>query len=210
MAGNIGAGKTTLTTLLARHYNWKAEYEVVDPNPYLEDFYNDMQRWAFHLQVYFLNSRFQQLSRIAENKGPSIQDRTIYEDAYIFAANLHKTGLLSDREYETYLSVFESMLPFTKAPDLLIYLRAEVPKLKRQIRNRGRAFEKSIPADYLENLNLFYEEWISRYNSGALLIIDVNELDFTGKPDDFAFITGKIDRKLQQITENNQPSAGEF
>lgn len=199
VAGNIGSGKTTLTAKLAKHYNWDAEYEAVDHNPYLEDFYEDMKRWAFNLQVYFLNSRFQQITNIAKNPRTTIQDRTIYEDAYIFAANLHKSNLLSDRDYQNYLSLFQSMVQHAKAPDLLIYLRADIPKLVSQIQKRGRLFEEAIRLDYLKNLNQHYEEWIGQYKMGRLLIVDVNQLDFIEKVEDFASIVERIDIELNGL-----------
>lgn len=199
VAGNIGSGKTTLATKLAKHYHWTVEYEAVDNNPYLEDFYEDMVRWAFHLQVYFLNSRFKQLIQIAENPRTTIQDRTIYEDAHIFAANLHKSKLLSDRDYQNYLSLFNSMVKHAKAPDLLIYLRADIPKLVSQIQKRGRSYEESIRLDYLKNLNQHYEEWISNYHLGRVLIIDVNQLDFVTNVADFASIVERIDVELNGL-----------
>lgn len=196
VSGNIGSGKTTLTEKLAKHYGWKAEFEAVDNNPYLPDFYEDMKRWAFHLQVYFLNSRFNQISKIQEQKSHFIQDRTIYEDAYIFAANLHTSGLMTSRDYENYQSLFNSMITHVKAPDLLIYLRADIPKLVDQIEKRGRDYETTMSIDYLKNLNRHYEEWIKNYQEGKLLIIDVNQLDFVSNPEDFAFVVEKIDREI--------------
>jgi deoxyadenosine/deoxycytidine kinase len=196
VSGNIGSGKTTLTEKLAKHYGWKAEYEAVDNNPYLPDFYADMKRWAFHLQVYFLNSRFNQIKKIQENEYAFIQDRTIYEDAYIFAANLHKSGLMTDRDYENYQSLFESMIAHVKAPDLLIYLRADIPKLVGQIEKRGRSYETTMRIDYLKNLNQHYEEWIKNYQEGKLLIIDVNHLDFVENPADFSFVVEKVNREI--------------
>lgn len=199
VAGNIGSGKTTLTARLSRHYNWDAEYEAVDQNPYLSDFYEDMKRWAFHLQVYFLNSRFQQITRIAKSPRTTIQDRTFYEDAYIFAANLYHSGLLAERDYQNYLSLFHSMAGYVKAPDLLIYLRAGIPKLVGQIQKRGRLYEEGIRLDYLKNLNNRYEEWIGQYRLGKLLIIDVNYLDFQEKTEDFAFVLERIDVELNGL-----------
>lgn len=196
VSGNIGSGKTTLTEKLAKHYGWKAEFEAVDNNPYLPDFYEDMKRWAFHLQVYFLNSRFNQISKIQENEYHFIQDRTIYEDAYIFAANLHSSGLMTNRDYENYQSLFQSMVTHVKAPDLLIYLRADIPKLVDQIEKRGRDYETTMSIDYLKNLNRHYEEWIKNYQEGKLLIIDVNHLDFVSNPEDFALVVEKIDREI--------------
>ncbi len=196
ISGNIGSGKTTLTEKLAKHYGWKAEYEAVYNNPYLPDFYEDMKRWAFHLQVYFLNSRFNQLKKIQELKVPTIQDRTIYEDAYIFAANLYKSKLLNERDYHNYKSLFDSMISHVKAPDLLIYLKADIPKLVGQIEKRGRSYETAMRIDYLKNLNEHYEEWIAGYKEGKLLIIDVNKLDFVENPEDFSLIVSMIEREL--------------
>lgn len=196
VSGNIGSGKTTLTEKLAKHYGWKAEYEAVDNNPYLPDFYEDMKRWAFHLQVYFLNSRFNQLTKIQESSRPTVQDRTIYEDAYIFAANLYKSNLLSERDYSNYKSLFDSMITHVKAPDLLIYLKADIPKLVGQIEKRGRTYETAMRIDYLKNLNQHYEDWIGGYKEGKLLIVDVNNLDFVERPEDFSMIVQKIDREI--------------
>ena len=199
VSGNIGSGKTTLTSRLAKHYGWTAEFEAVDNNPYLEDFYADMKRWAFHLQIYFLNSRFKQLTAIAARTHTTIQDRTIYEDAYIFAANLYKSQLLTDRDYNSYLNLFHSMMAYAKPPDLLIYLRADIPKLVSQIQKRGRSYEDAIRLDYLKNLNTHYEEWIANYTLGPLLIIDVNNLDFVSKVEDFATIVEKIDLEVNGL-----------
>lgn len=196
VSGNIGSGKTTLTEKLAKHYGWKAEFEAVDDNPYLPDFYEDMKRWSFHLQVYFLNSRFNQLKTIQGSSESTIQDRTIYEDAYIFAANLYKSNLLTERDYANYKSLFDSMISHVKAPDLLIYLKADIPKLVGQIEKRGRSYETAMRIDYLKNLNSHYEEWIAGYKEGKLLIIDVNELDFVERAGDFSFIVEKIEREM--------------
>ena len=196
VAGNIGSGKTTLTEKLAKHYGWKAEFEAVDGNPYLADFYEDMKRWAFHLQVYFLNSRFNQLKTIQASSESTIQDRTIYEDAYIFAANLYKSNLLTERDYANYKSLFDSMISHVKAPDLLIYLKADIPKLVGQIEKRGRSYETAMRIDYLKNLNSHYEDWIAEYKEGKLLIIDVNNLDFVERSGDFSFIVEKIEREM--------------
>lgn len=203
IAGNIGSGKTVLTEKLARHYGWKALFESVDKNPYLRDFYYDMERWAFHLQIFFLNSRFKQMNEIRNSEIPTVQDRTIYEDAYIFATNLHKSKFISDRDYQSYLDIFNSMISFVKAPDILIYLRADIPKLVRQIQKRGRDYEYAMRLDYLKNLNEHYEAWIGSYRLGKLLIVDVNSLDFVEKVDDFAFIVDKIDLELNNLF--NQP-----
>lgn len=196
VSGNIGSGKTTLTEKLAKHFDWKAEYEAVDNNPYLQDFYEDMSRWSFHLQVYFLNSRFNQIKKIQASPQSTIQDRTIYEDAYIFAANLYKSNLLSKRDYQNYKNLFDSMILHVKAPDLLIYLKADIPKLVGQIEKRGRTYETAIRIDYLQNLNAHYEEWIGNYKEGKLLIVDVNDLDFVANPADFSTIVYKIDREI--------------
>jgi deoxyadenosine/deoxycytidine kinase len=196
VSGNIGSGKTTLTEKLAKHYGWKAEFEAVDDNPYLPDFYEDMRRWSFHLQVYFLNSRFNQLKTIQGSSESTIQDRTIYEDAYIFAANLYKSNLLTERDYANYKSLFDSMISHVKAPDLLIYLKADIPKLVGQIEKRGRSYETAMRIDYLKNLNSHYEEWIAGYKEGKLLVIDVNNLDFVERPGDFSFIVEQIEREM--------------
>jgi deoxyadenosine/deoxycytidine kinase len=196
VSGNIGSGKTTLTEKLAKHYGWKAEFEAVDDNPYLPDFYEDMKRWSFHLQVYFLNSRFNQLKTIQGSSESTIQDRTIYEDAYIFAANLYKSNLLTERDYANYKSLFDSMISHVKAPDLLIYLKADIPKLVGQIEKRGRSYETAMRIDYLKNLNSHYEEWIAGYKEGKLLVIDVNNLDFVERPGDFSFIVEQIEREM--------------
>jgi deoxyadenosine/deoxycytidine kinase len=196
IVGNIGAGKTTLTELLARHYTWEAQYEAVDNNPYLEDFYQDMKRWSFNLQIYFLNSRFQQIVEIQRGDKSIVQDRTIYEDAYIFAANLHDMGLMTSRDYDNYLSMFESVKEFIKAPDLLIYLKASVPTLVNQIQKRGREYESGIRLDYLSKLNERYENWISNYKEGKLLTINVDRLNFADKPEDLGTIIQQIDTEF--------------
>jgi deoxyadenosine/deoxycytidine kinase len=198
VSGNIGSGKTTLVEKLAKHYGWIPLYESVDQNPYLRDFYDDMTRWAFHLQIYFLNSRFNQLHQIRENEKTIIQDRTIYEDAYIFAANLHKSQHISDRDYQSYLDIFHSMMNFVKAPDLLIYLKADIPKLVQQIQKRNREFEFNIKLEYLRNLNEHYQQWIGEYKH-KLLIIDVNKLDFVESTEDFSFIVSKIDLEINNL-----------
>jgi deoxyadenosine/deoxycytidine kinase len=202
VSGNIGSGKTTLTAKLAKHYGWTAEFEAVDNNPYLADFYSDMHRWAFHLQIYFLNSRFQQITDISRRTHTTIQDRTIYEDAYIFAANLYKSQLLNERDYQSYLNLFHSMVAYAKAPDLLIYLRADIPKLVSQIQKRGRSYEDAIRLDYLKNLNKHYEEWIGNYSLGRFLVIDVNNLDFVANVEDFSCIVEKIDVELNGLFSN--------
>ncbi|MFA7686847.1 MAG: deoxynucleoside kinase [Moheibacter sp.] len=199
IAGNIGAGKTTLTRLLAKNFQWKAQFEDVDQNPYLDDFYNDMEKWAFNLQIYFLGSRFGQVKQIRESGENIIQDRTIHEDAYIFASNLHDMGLLMTRDYENYLTVFNLMNSFVQAPDLLIYLRASIPTLVRQIQIRGREYESSISIEYLSRLNDKYEEWIKTYHEGKLLVIDVDNLDFVTNPGDLSYIYDKVDAEINGL-----------
>ncbi len=203
IAGNIGAGKTTLTEKLAKHYGWNPLYELVDHNPYLKDFYSDMTRWAFHLQIYFLNSRFNQAHQIRSSTKTIIQDRTIYEDAHIFAANLHKSGHISDRDYQSYLDIFNSMITFVQPPDLLIYLKADIPKLVQQIQKRNREFEYNIKLEYLKTLNEHYEKWIGQYKQGKLLIIDVNHMDFIEHIEDFSTIVGRIDLELNSLFSNS-------
>ncbi|MDN5349564.1 MAG: deoxyadenosine/deoxycytidine kinase [Bacteroidales bacterium] len=198
IAGNIGSGKTTLTKLLAKHFNWTPHYEDVENNPYLHSFYEDMQRWSFNLQVYFLNSRFRQVIEIRNSGKTIVQDRTIYEDAYIFAPNLHSMNLMSTRDFENYSSLFELMSKFIQPPDLLIYLRASVPTLVNQIQKRNRDYEKSIRLDYLKHLNERYEAWISKYNIGKLLIIDVDEIDLE-KPDYLGMVIEKINAEIHGL-----------
>jgi deoxyadenosine/deoxycytidine kinase len=199
ICGNIGCGKTTLATKLAKHYGWVALLESVDDNPYLRDFYEDMHRWAFHLQIYFLNSRFKQINDIRLSKSVTVQDRTIYEDAYIFAANLYKSGHIQERDYQAYQDVFKSMIQFVEPPDLLVYLKADIPKLVEQIQKRGRDYEEAIRLDYLKNLNEHYERWIQSYNLGKLLVIDVNKLDFVERIEDFGLIVNKIDFEVNNL-----------
>lgn len=199
VAGNIGVGKTTLTGLLAKNFNWEPHYESVDNNPYLDDFYTDMQRWAFNLQVYFLNSRFGQLKEFQESGKNIIQDRTIYEDAHIFAPNLHAMGLMTSRDFDNYSSLFKLMSSFVNPPDLLIYLRASVPTLVKQIQSRGREYESSIRIDYLTRLNERYEAWISEYTSGKLLIIDTDDLDFSKNQEDLGFVVDKVNAELHGL-----------
>ncbi len=199
VAGNIGAGKTTLSELLAKHYKWIPHYEDVDENPYLNDFYNDMQRWSFNLQIYFLNSRFKQITDIRKSGKTIIQDRTIYEDAEIFAPNLHSMGLMSTRDFNNYKTLFDSMVSVILPPNLLIYLRASVPTLVSQIQKRGRDYESSIRIDYLKQLNDRYDKWINSYNLGKLLIINVDDLDFTTKPEDLRFVIDKIDAQIHGL-----------
>ncbi len=196
VAGNIGAGKTTLTKLLAKHYKWEPQLEDVVDNPYLDDFYNQMERWSFNLQVYFLNSRFRQVAQIRRSGKDIIQDRTIYEDAHIFAPNLHAMGLMTNRDFENYRSLFDLMEGFVDGPDLLIYLRSTIPNLVAQIHKRGRDYENSISIDYLSRLNERYEAWIHDYNKGNLLIIDVDNLDFVANPEDLGGIINKIDAQI--------------
>ncbi len=195
IAGNIGSGKTTLTKMLAAHYGWTPKFESVDYNPYLSDFYEDMERWSFNLQIYFLNKRFKDIVDINKCDDVIIQDRTIYEDARIFAPNLHDMGLMSSRDFENYNDLFELMMSLVGAPDLLIYLRSSIPNLIAQIQKRGREYEKSIRIDYITGLNQKYENWISGYNHN-LLILDVDRLKFENNPDNFREVTDKIDAKL--------------
>lgn len=199
ITGNIGAGKTTLTTMLAKHYGWEAQFEDVDQNPYLEDFYSDMGKWSFALQIYFLGSRFRQVKEIRESGKNIIQDRTIYEDAHIFAENLNDMNLLSERDYKNYISVFTLMKDFVSAPDLLIYLKSDVPNLVKKIYKRGREYEASISIDYLSKLNEKYEKWINDYQEGKLLVIEVDDLDFVERPEDFGLILEKIDAELNGL-----------
>ena len=199
IAGNIGAGKTTLTKLLAKHFRWEPHYESVDENPYLDDFYGEMERWSFNLQVYFLNSRFRQILEIRESGKNIIQDRTIYEDARIFAPNLHAMGLMTNRDYNNYDSLFELMERLVSPPDLLIYLRASIPTLVGQIHKRGRDYENSISIDYLSRLNERYEAWITKYDRGNLLIIDVDNLDFVDNQEDLGSIIDKIEAQINGL-----------
>jgi len=199
IAGNIGAGKTTLTKLLAKHYKWEPHYESVDENPYLDDFYSEMERWSFNLQVYFLNSRFRQVLEIRKSGKSIIQDRTIYEDARIFAPNLHAMGLMPNRDFNNYESLFELMERLVTPPDLLIYLRASIPTLVGQIHKRGRDYENSISIDYLSRLNERYEAWITKYTKGKLLIIDVDNLNFVDNQEDLGDVIGKIDAQINGL-----------
>lgn len=206
ITGNIGAGKTTLAEQLAAHYGWEVLYEAVEGNPYLADFYQDMPRWSFNLQIYFLNSRFAQVKRILEiqqtnQTNPThphtlVQDRTIYEDAAIFARNLYQSGYMAGRDYETYQHLFTNMMSLVRPPDLMIYLRANLPKLREQIQKRGRSFEQSISDSYLSSLNQLYEEFITSYQMGPLLILDVTTLDYAKHPADFGQIVDQIDGRL--------------
>lgn len=195
VAGNIGAGKSSLTGLLAKHFKWQAFYESVDDNPYLADFYEDMRRWSFNLQIYFLSSRFRHQKDMLEEKVSLIQDRTIYEDVEIFAKNLHQMSLMSDRDFENYESLFREMSNYLRPPDLLIYLRAQVPTLVRQIQQRGRDYENTIRIEYLERLNKLYEDWISRYPHEKL-IIDTDDLDFVNDQEDLGRVIELIEQRL--------------
>jgi deoxyadenosine/deoxycytidine kinase len=199
IAGNIGAGKTTLTNLLAKTLKWEPHFEDVDDNPYLNDFYEDMQRWSFNLQIYFLNSRFEQITKIRQSGKTIIQDRTIYEDANIFAPNLHSMGLMTTRDFNNYQSLFNVMSKFVSPPDLLIYLRASVPTLVNQIGKRGRDYENSIRIDYLKRLNERYEAWISTYDLGKLLIIDVDDLNYADNPEDLGKVVNKINAEINGL-----------
>jgi len=199
IAGNIGAGKTTLTKLLAKYFRWTPNFEDVVDNPYLDDFYHQMDRWSFNLQIYFLNSRFRQIIQIRESGKKIIQDRTIYEDAHIFAPNLHDMGLMSHRDFKNYSSLFDLMENMIKAPDLLIYLRSSVPNLVDQIHKRGREYESSISIDYLSRLNQRYEEWIQGYNKGKLLIVEVDNVNFVDQPEDLGQIINRVDAELNGL-----------
>ena len=199
IAGNIGSRKTTLTRLLSKHYKWKAQFEDVEDNPYLDDFYNKMERWSFNLQIYFLNSRFRQILEIREKGKDVIQDRTIYEDAYIFAPNLPAMGLMTNRDFENYRSLFDLMESVTEGPDLLIYLRSSIPNLVNQIHKRGREYENSISIDYLSRLNERYEAWIHDYNKGKLIILDVDNLNFVDNPEHLGQVINKIDAELHGL-----------
>ena len=204
IAGNIGSGKTTLTRLLAAHYGWTPKYESVDFNPYLADFYQDMARWSFNLQIYFLNKRFKDVVEISHSKEVIVQDRTIYEDARIFAPNLHDMGLMSSRDFENYSDLFDLMMSLVGNPDLLIYLRSSIPNLIAQIQKRGRDYEKTIRIDYLTGLNEKYENWISGY-TGKLLVIDADKIKFGDRPEDFEKVTDMIDAELYGLF----PAAGD-
>ena len=204
IAGNIGSGKTTLTTKLAKHYKWEAHYEDVENNPYLNDFYKDMQRWSFNLQVYFLNSRFRQIINIRESGNKYVQDRTIYEDAFIFAPNLHAMGLMSSRDFDNYMEIFNLMDGFIKSPDLLIYLRASVPTLVGQIQKRGREYETSIRLDYLTRLNEWYEAWVGDYTKGKILVIDVDDMNFAENEENLGSVIEKIDAEIHGLFEETK------
>jgi len=199
IAGNIGSGKTTLAGLLSKHYGWEAHYEDVDDNPYLNDFYEDMQRWSFNLQIYFLNSRFNQIVEIRNSGKSVIQDRTIYEDAYIFAPNLHSMGLMSTRDFENYFTLFNLMSSLIQPPDLILYLRASVPTLVNQIQKRGRKYENNIRLDYLKRLNERYEAWAESYNLGKMLVIQADDYDFPSNPEHLRAIIDKINAELHGL-----------
>ncbi len=199
IAGNIGSGKTTLTRLLSKHYGWEAHYEDIDDNPYLNDFYNDMQRWSFNLQIYFLNSRFNHILSFRKSGKTLVQDRTIYEDAYIFAPNLHSMGLMSTRDFENYFTLFNLMSSLIQPPDLIIYLRASVPTLVNQIQKRGRKYEENIRLDYLKRLNERYEAWVEAYNLGKLLIIDVDNNNFSDNPEDLSLVIDRVNADIHGL-----------
>lgn len=201
IAGNIGAGKTTLCTKLGHHFGWDIHYENTDDNPYLSDFYDDMKRWSFNLQVYFLHNRYGQILGIQEGHRTVIQDRTIYEDAHIFAPNLHKMGLMTERDFNNYTELFEKMTKAISPPDLLIYLRAGTGTLVAHIEARGRDYEGSMSLDYLKKLNQRYEDWISTYSEGNILIIDVDRLDFANQPEDLGEVINKVQAKLGGLFE---------
>ena len=199
IAGNIGAGKTTLTEMLSKHYRWIPQFEDVDHNPYLADFYDDMPRWSFNLQIYFLHGRLSQILEIQRGTETIIQDRTIYEDAHIFAPNLHAMGLMTNRDFQNYTSLFELMEGLVGAPDLLIYLRSSIPNLVSQIHKRGRDYENTISIDYLSRLNERYEAWITTYDKGKLLIIDVDNVDFVNNPEDLGIVINRIDAEINGL-----------
>lgn len=199
IAGNIGAGKTTLTELLSKHYRWIPNFEDVDHNPYLMDFYEDMPRWSFNLQIYFLNSRLRQLVDIQQGSETVIQDRTIYEDANIFAPNLHEMGLMSKRDYDNYFEFFQTLKTLVRPPDLMIYLQASVPTLVGQIQKRGREYEENIRLDYLKRLNDYYQKWVGDYKEGRLLIIDVDKLKFAEREEDLGEVIRRIDAELHGL-----------
>jgi deoxyadenosine/deoxycytidine kinase len=199
VAGNIGSGKTTLTSLLSKHFGWDAHFEDVEDNPYLNDFYNDMQRWSFNLQIYFLNTRFNQILSFRRSGKTLVQDRTIYEDAYIFAPNLHAMGLMSTRDFENYFTLFNMLGSLIQPPDLVIYLRATVPTLVKQIQKRGRKYEDNIRLDYLKRLNERYEAWIETYKLGKMLIVDVDNNNFIDKPEDMSVVIDKVNASLHGL-----------
>lgn len=195
IAGNIGAGKTTLTQLLAKHYKWQPQYEEVENNPYIDDFYQDMQHWSFHMQIFYLNYRFQQILAIRRGENTVVQDRTIYEDAHIFAPNLHDMGLMTKRDFDNYLNLYSTIQSLIAPPDLLIYLRASIPALVNQIQKRGRTFEDSIRLDYLKKLNERYEAWIGSYTGNKLIIVNIDTCNFEDNPQELGSIINKIERE---------------
>ncbi len=199
IVGNIGSGKTTLTQMLSRHFEWEATFESTEDNPYLADFYGDMQKWAFHLQIYFLNNRFQQVQGIQASQSPVIQDRTIYEDAHIFAANLHQSGILSKRDFLNYRGIYDSIIGTVTPPDLLIYLKADLPRLISQINKRGRDYEAGMDPKYLESLNELYHNWIDSYSHSPVVVIDMNNTDFVNKPEDFHGIVERVDEFRKEL-----------
>ena len=201
ITGNSGAGKTTLTAKLAKHYNWNPQFEDAEDNPYLNDFYHDMRRWSFNLQIYFLNSRYAQLIKIKDGDETVVQDRTIYEDAYIFAPNLYEMGLMEQRDFNNYFSLFKSMLSQIDPPDLTIYLQASIPTLVSHIHARGRDYEGSMSLDYLRNLNDRYENWIKNYDDGNKLIVNIDDLDLKNNPEDFSKVLNLIDANLYGLFE---------
>ena len=196
IAGNIGSGKTTLTKLLAKEFNWEPAFEKTDKNPYLTSFYEDMQRWSFNVQIFFLNIRLKQIIGIQKRKKTVVQDRTIFEDAYIFAPNLHDMGLMATRDYENYISLFNMVISFVKPPDLLIYIKASTPTLVSQIQKRGRKYESTIRLDYLNNLNDRYNDWADSYNLGKILVIDTDTINFAEDKDDLGFVIDRINAEL--------------
>ncbi|MBO7053756.1 MAG: deoxynucleoside kinase [Bacteroidales bacterium] len=202
IAGNIGVGKTTLTKMLAKHYGWEPNYEVVDDNPYLNDFYQDMKAWSFNVQISYLHSRLQNIMNIRNSGKDVIQDRTIYEDAYIFAPNLHGMKLMATRDFETYFSLFRQVEQLLQAPDLLIYLKASIPTLVKRIQCKGREYENAIRLDYLESLNRRYETWVKSYDLGKILVIDTDSINFIDNPEDFSKIVNKIDAELFGLFKN--------
>ena len=199
IAGNIGSGKTTLTKMLAKHYGYRSMLETDSNNPYISSFYEDMRRWSFNLEIHYLHTRIKHLIEIRKSETNIVQDRTLYEDAYIFTPNLHAMGLMTTRDFDNYLQMFELLESFIQPPDLLIYLRADVPNLIKQIQRRGRDYEGSIRLDYLSSLNNRYESWIEEYNRSKMMVIDVRELNFVDKPEDFGIVINKIDAEFNSL-----------
>ncbi len=199
IAGNIGSGKTTLTKMLAKHYGYRSMLETDCNNPYISSFYEDMRRWSFNLEIHYLHTRIKHLIEIRKSETNIVQDRTLYEDAYIFTPNLHAMGLMTTRDFDNYLQMFELLESFIQPPDLLIYLRADVPNLIKQIQRRGRDYEGSIRLDYLSSLNNRYESWIEEYNRSKMMVIDVRELNFVDKPEDFGIVINKIDAEFNSL-----------